>query len=92
MTEIFTRFRTNIDAYRTKQFPEWLPARPMMGDKVPFDGQLRGPAISSLPVLTITSITCNTEGGHVRGYECYLDMVDVPDELRRKVLNHEIQF
>jgi hypothetical protein len=83
-------FHTNIDAYSDKPYISELPFRPMIGDKVPFYGQIK--IGNKLPVLEIISIQyCVTQDFDC--FTCFLDFSkNEHPEIMRRVLNHEVEF
>jgi hypothetical protein len=83
-------FTTNIDAYSDKNYPDSLPFRPMIGDKVPFRGQEE---YGRLPLLTITSISYMLgHHGEVIGFKCNLYFgKEIHPEIAGKILNHEVR-
>ena len=84
-----TRFETTIDAYRNAQFPESLPFRPLVGDKVPFKHQ--NTYTNSLPILIITSVSYECgEYGQFERFVCELWFEKNTDgKLVNDILNHK---
>ena len=89
MNDIRVSFETNIDFYHDREYPKYLPFRPMIGDLVPFIGQEKH--FLKYPFLEITNIAYRVnELGKIDLLFCNLWFNEnTHSDIRHKILNHE---
>ena len=91
MQEYVVEFNTNIDFYHDKFFPEKLPFRPMVGDKVPFYEQDKlFPEYPYLEIQSIRYFTFTHDVNQFVAFVCYLGFSkNTHESICNKILNHQ---